>query len=280
MPQPYLAEDRMILPNNILARILESLYFDILETESDEINISEHHCSLLHPCISISKSTTFKPIYTFRLISSLWNDLFLTEAKLDRYGSHRIDQLEGSRRPPTHIYDLLRQSVLFKRYRIFHKQQYGTSLIAFLVSFNSPVLDQGTLVCIAYDFGVIGGCKDSGEVIIKAWTHYGEEYQTELATYKILSASPMKGCPSLIEGTDSVSHRRVYALVLEKLGPTLEDICDLMSPNALFDEEMTLAVAIQMVRDFFFLVHKLYLLLLIPASSISLIATLISTQEK
>ena len=122
----------MALPNSILARILESLYADFLE--SDEcIDISKHHCSLLHPCNSISKSTSFNPIYTFRLISLNWNNVFLSTAKLNRYGSHRI--VQGSRQPRTHsIYDLLRQSVVFKRYRLFEKLQFGTSLIVFFVS--------------------------------------------------------------------------------------------------------------------------------------------------
>ena len=121
----------MALPDIILARILESLYVDFLES-NEGIDISKHHCSLLHPCITISKSTTFKSIYTFRLISTNWNNVFLSTAKLDRYGSHQI--VQGPRQPPTRIYDILRQSVAFKRYRIFRKQQLGTSLIVFLVS--------------------------------------------------------------------------------------------------------------------------------------------------
>ena len=75
----------MTLPNSILVRILESLYADLLESKC--IDISKHHCSLLYPCISISKSTIFKPIYTYHLISSNCNKVFLSTAKLDRYGS-------------------------------------------------------------------------------------------------------------------------------------------------------------------------------------------------
>ena len=102
-----------------------------------------------------------------------------------------------------------------------------------------------------YDFGAIGGCKESREVIIKAWlTKHFEDYETEKKVYNILSASPMKGCPSLI-GSPTDPSREIYALVLEKLGPSLEDLCNLMSPKVRFDEKMTLAVAIQMVRDFF-----------------------------
>ena len=102
---------------------------------------------------------------------------------------------------------------------------------------------------MAYDFGVTGGCKKPRQVIIKAWLgDYHEDYIIEKEVYSILSASPMKGYPSLIETPDN---RMIYALVLEKLGPTLEDLCNLM-PR--FDEKMTLAIAIQMVC-----VHKFVL---------------------
>ena len=103
------------------------------------------------------------------------------------------------------------------------------------------------IVCVAYDFGVTGGCKESREVIIKAWWNPDEEYVTESKVYDMLSISPMKGCPSLIESPKDPS-RNLYALVFEKSGPSLKDLCNLMSPNARFDEKMTLALAIQMVR--------------------------------
>ena len=129
----YIIEDAMALPENILARILESLYVDFLK--SDEcIDISKHHCSLLHPCIAISKYTTFKPIYTFRLISSNWNKVFLSTAKLDRYGFHRIAQGPHQLEHNTRIYDLLRKSVVLRRYRLFRNlhaehlhAEHGTS---------------------------------------------------------------------------------------------------------------------------------------------------------
>ena len=106
---------------------------------------------------------------------------------------------------------------------------------------------------MAYDFGVPGGCKKARQVIIKAWrSEFDEDYETEKKVYTILSASPMKGCPSLLESPID-SSRKIYALVLEKLGPTLEDLCILtrMSRNVRFDEKMSLALAIQMVREIF-----------------------------
>jgi hypothetical protein len=113
-----LVEDTTALPNNILSRIFESLYVDFLESDEFRVGIGEHHCSLLHPCVSVSKSSAFKPIYTFRLISSKWNKVFLSTAKLDRYTSHQI--VHGPRHYHTHIYTLLRRSVIFGRYRVFH----------------------------------------------------------------------------------------------------------------------------------------------------------------
>ena len=166
---------------------------------------------------------------------------------------------------------------------------------------------------MAYDFGVTGGCKQSREVIIKAWMRESEDREIEIRAYRILSAPPMKGFPSVIEnreedsienredsnekkensignkedsnenredsnedrensienkensienkensienGEDSIedkedSDNRLYALVLEKLGPSLEDLYQLLPGKKRFDEKMTLAFAIQMVRDF------------------------------
>ena len=124
-----------VLPTNVLAQILKSLYIDFFQ--SDEcIDIGKHHCSLLHPCISVSKSTSFNPIYTFRLVSSDWNKAFLSTAKLDRlgYDSHRTFQRRQHDLCYATLYDLLRGSVALRRYRAFRKIQYGTSLNILLVS--------------------------------------------------------------------------------------------------------------------------------------------------
>ena len=258
----------MALPDNVLVQILESLYADFLES----IDIEKHHCSLLHPCISISESTSFNPIHTFRLVSSNWNKAFLVTAKLDRYGFHRIVQVQDPNHRDTYIYGALRKSVAFRRYRIFQNLdiQHGNfsdRILIFVVSFQLDYvyLDYRTVVR-AYDFGVASGCEKSREVIIKAWRNNSDEdYETERDAYKILSASPMKGCPSLIESITDL-YRNMYALVLEKLGPSLEELYNLMSiDNQRFDEKMSLALAIQMVRDisFSFLDHITHILFLI-----------------
>lgn len=107
-----------------------------------------------------------------------------------------------------------------------------------------------------------------------------EDYETEKKVYSILSSSPMKGCPSLIESTMD-PHRMIHALVLEKLGPSLEDLCNLKSPQVRFDEKMSLALAIQMVRDFLPPpCSQVVLTSHSSASSTSLTATLNFTPEK
>ena len=120
------------LPNNILARIFKFLYADFLESDDGCIDINKHHCSLLHPCIPISKSATFKQIHTFRLVLSSWNQVFLRTARLDRHPSHVI--VEGPSQRNSRIYGLLWKSVVLRRYRRFRDLniQHGTSLIVFL----------------------------------------------------------------------------------------------------------------------------------------------------
>ena len=108
------------LPNNVLSRILESLYIDFLLSDETRTDISEHHCSLLHPCVSISKSAAFQPIHAFRLTSCKWNKVFLTTAKLLRYTSHQIVHDPPIKGYQTRIYTLLRKAVIFGRYRVFH----------------------------------------------------------------------------------------------------------------------------------------------------------------
>ena len=101
---------------------------------------------------------------------------------------------------------------------------------------------------MAYDFGVTGGCEKSRKVIIKAWRrNHHEDYITESQVYDILSASPMKGFPILIEENKELS-RQIYAVVLEILGPSLDNLSRLLPDNR-FDEQMTVSLAIQMVRD-------------------------------
>jgi serine/threonine protein kinase len=109
---------------------------------------------------------------------------------------------------------------------------------------------------VAYDFGGTGGCNESKEVIIKAWKGMDEEdYQTESKVYEILSSTepPMKGFPALIQAKRDADSN-VLAVVLEKLGPSLEDLCNLMRQHQItrFSEKMTLALAIGSCLVFLF----------------------------
>ncbi|KAF8809323.1 kinase-like protein [Phlegmacium glaucopus] len=221
------------LSNDILNQILQSLYADFLESD-ESIQAGEHHCSLLHPCVSIAKSAAFDAFYKFRLIAANWNAVFLSTAKLDRYGSHL--RVHGPRNYHTSIYTLIRKSVIFRRYRVFH----------------SLDLEHGTYyrgVFVAYDFGCAGGCKEPGEVIIKAWRRpYDDDFVTESKVYSTLSVSPIKGFPCHIESNADPS-LRIYGVVLEKLGPSSQDLFALM-PDKRFDEKMTLALAIQILDRF------------------------------
>lgn len=126
----------MNVPSNILVQILESLYADFLESDDcHRMDIDKHHCSLLYPCISISKSTTFQSIYSFRLVSSNWNNAFLATAKLDRYASHRI--VKDPLKHHTHFYRLLRKSVVLRRYRVFQNldTEHGNLLFSYRIPF-------------------------------------------------------------------------------------------------------------------------------------------------
>ncbi|KAF8814167.1 kinase-like protein [Phlegmacium glaucopus] len=218
------------LSDNILNQILQSLYDDFLESD-ESIRAGEHHCSLLHPCVSISKSSAFAVFYKFRLIAANWNAIFLSTAKLDRYGSYL--PVPVPRRYRRRICTTIRKSVIFGRYRVFRAIE----------------CEKGTYyrgVFLAYDFGGTGGCKEPRQVVIKAWMGcYDDDFVTESRVYSILSISPMKGFPRRIENIAEPS-LCIYAVVLEKLGPSLQDIYRLM-PDKRFDEEMTLVIAIQIL---------------------------------
>ena len=177
------------LPNNVLSRILKFLYLDFLKSD-ESTTIGKHHCSLLHPCVSISKSKTFNVFCKFRLVASKWNKVFLSTAKLDQYASY------GTQDPlPSHtwIYRFLLKSVIFGKYRVFHSldNEHGTCLGCVLIFFLSLTRLDYRGVFVAYDFGVTGGCEKSRKVIIKAWRgNYQDDYIMEREVYNILLASP------------------------------------------------------------------------------------------
>jgi hypothetical protein len=101
---------------------------------------------------------------------------------------------------------------------------------------------------LAYDIGGAQGCANPAQVIIKTWTVASDfECQREVAAYRALGgANPCPGVPVprvAAAAYDAVCD--VHALVLPKLGPTLEDLRALL-PNNRFDARMVLVVAIEM----------------------------------
>lgn len=99
----------------------------------------------------------------------------------------------------------------------------------------------------AYDFGSQDGCNAASTVIIKAWNSSGDdECLTESRVYQALQSHSISGVPSLLASSYD-EECQVYALVIETLGDSLEDLLH-MTPGNRFSEEMVLAVAIQLVR--------------------------------
>jgi len=98
----------------------------------------------------------------------------------------------------------------------------------------------------AYDFGSPNGCIAARTVIIKAWNSSGDdECLTESRVYHALQSHSMSGVPSLLASSYD-EECQVYALVIETLGDSLENLLR-MTPGNRFSEEMVLAVAIQLV---------------------------------
>ena len=123
--------DKAKLLTNVLKGILRSLHADLLNEL--ELSSTKHHCSLLHPCISVSKSSAFKSIHNFRLVAVKWNKVFLSTAIF-------LDIHVSQREPiplnwATHIHRALLKSSSFGRYRVCHSldNENGTYLFFSIV---------------------------------------------------------------------------------------------------------------------------------------------------
>lgn len=73
-----------------------------------------------------------------------------------------------------------------------------------------------------------------------------DECFTESGVYQDLQSNSITGVPTLLASSHE-EECQVYALVIETLGDSLEDVLH-MTPGNRFNEEMVLAVAIQLVR--------------------------------
>lgn len=102
-------------------------------------------------------------------------------------------------------------------------------------------------VYIAYDFGGPHGCTNVDRVIVKSWSESGRECDAEVAAYKLLCSPMLEGVPRILANTYD-EQCQVHAIVMEKLGPSLQDILDIC-PDGLFGAKMVLSVAINMVRS-------------------------------
>ncbi|KAF7330640.1 Protein kinase domain-containing protein [Mycena sanguinolenta] len=139
-----------------------------------------------------------------------------------------------------HVDTRVRKAVLLGRYRVFR-------------TISSEEGKRG--VYLAYDLGGPEGCSMPAEVVIKAWVDSADfECVREVAAYRALVAAasesddkPCRGVPH--PRIASAQHDKtcdVHALVLPRLGPSLEDLRMLL-PGGRFDLRMVLWVAIQML---------------------------------
>lgn len=88
-------------------------------------------------------------------------------------------------------------------------------------------------------------------VIVKAWLSTSDrECVNERQVYELLGSPPVAGTPA-VYFSDYDEEQGVFALVLQRLGPSLEQVVESLPSNHRFDDRMVLAVAIQMVGILF-----------------------------
>ncbi|KAF9472083.1 kinase-like protein [Pholiota conissans] len=224
-----------LLPANALYGILARLYTLCLQDENDDDDV--HYCSLRNPCSSAAD--VFRSIYNFGLVSSQWNLAVLAFRDLEKYRFLR--SVEEVYYPnPRHINAMIRSAALFQRYRVVR-------------TIDTECGDRG--VFEAYDYGQPGGCRAGANVIVKAWLDPEDpECLMERRVYEALAAHTIGGVPTLQKNTYE-ERCGVYALVLEKLGPSLDDVLNLV-PSRRLDGRMVLALAMQML-DRYEAIHDL-----------------------
>lgn len=84
---------------------------------------------------------------------------------------------------------------------------------------------------------------------MKAWISASDrECVNERQVYELLCTPPVAGTPA-VYSSDYNEEQGVFALVLQRLGPSLEQVVELLPSNYRFDDRMVLAVAIQMVSS-------------------------------
>ncbi|CAA7261011.1 unnamed protein product [Cyclocybe aegerita] len=209
----------LMFPSHLLIQLLRHLY--------TQLSLCGHYCSLRNPCYVAHQS--LRPIHAFRLVSTEFSRAFLSFASFKE--TQFFQQVEEVYYPyEWHINTRVRRAALLGRFRVFW-------------TIDTDSGDRG--VFRAYDFGSEKGCKQATEVIVKAWKDPEDlECWTERRAYEILGCNAH--VPSVVASTYD-GHCQAYALALEKLGPSLEDLLNL-EPNKRLDERTVLAAAIQLLE--------------------------------
>ncbi|KAJ7220668.1 kinase-like domain-containing protein [Mycena pura] len=219
------------LPPKIVEQVVSHVYLSCL---SQFRGPQQHFCSPAIPCrVALD---LLKSWLSLRLVASPWNAAVnkLRHFARDAFFS-RVE--DGYYPHAWHINTRIRKAVLLSRYRVF----------------RTIVSEDGNRgVYLAYDFGGPEGCSSAQEVVVKAWVSSSDfECQREMAAYNILGgAHPCRGVPvPQRKGVHYDPLCDVHALVLPKLGPTLEDVRELL-PSKRFDARMVATVAIQMIERY------------------------------
>ncbi|KAJ7312898.1 kinase-like domain-containing protein [Mycena albidolilacea] len=225
------------LPLKTVEWIVYQVYLSCLsQFNTYSSGCDQHFCSPAMPCVGAQ--ALLAPMFCLRLVDSTWNAA--VKNFQDSIREVFFSRVEDGYYPHTwHINTRVRKSVLLSRYRVFRTiaSEEGTWL-------------RSRGVYLAYDIGGAQGCANPAQVIIKTWAVASDfECQREVAAYRALGgADPCPGVPVprvAAAAYDAVCD--VHALVLPKLGPTLEDLRALL-PNNRFDARMVLVVAIEMAN--------------------------------
>ncbi|KAF8888304.1 kinase-like domain-containing protein [Infundibulicybe gibba] len=209
----------------VLDIILNHIYTSFISSQ----DLSGHYCSLENPCKAVAQ--ILSPFTSLRLVSSTWNAGVQRCNPLAKYAF--FSRIETAYYPhPWHINTRVRKAIILGRYRV-------------ATTISAEGGDRG--VYLAYDISSDIGCSSKKMVVIKAWLSPSDaECLMEAEAYRSLSS------PSLVSGTPGLLASEydatcgVYALVLERLGPSLEDIRPLF-PGHRFSEQLVLCIAIQML---------------------------------
>ncbi|KAF8220713.1 hypothetical protein L208DRAFT_1063358, partial [Tricholoma matsutake] len=191
----------------------------------------QHYCSLSDPCRIAFLA--FSHFLSLRLVSSLWNEAV---SKV-RQESSFFRRVEDAYYPHLwHVNTKVRKFVVLRYYRTYHTISSEHGKISLLC-------DRG--VYHAYDFSSSAGCLAVKKVVLKTWVSASDnECLTESTAYDVFRSFSMAGIPVVLANSYDAGCD-VHAIVLELLGPTLDDLCRLR-PGGKLEDRMVLAVLLLM----------------------------------